>query len=88
MDQHQANLAYVEMLLRQQQAAAMGLKPEFMHSADDLRAQAQAQAAMNSARKAPPRSRFDGPNVIDLIPAADGSYHVPPVLEYRVRQPF
>ncbi|MBN4095635.1 hypothetical protein [Methylobacterium sp. OT2] len=51
------------------------------HAADAF---AYAAAAQQPKR---PASRFDGPDVIDLVQGADGAWRVPAALEGRVREP-
>jgi hypothetical protein len=49
--------------------------------------EAQMADALCGTHREPPRkpSRFDGPDVIDLVQGVDGAWTVPLVLEDRVR---
>ena len=69
--------AYLADLLRQQAQASARTQWDTINNA---------QARTASAPKRP-ASRFDGPDVIDLVQGADGAWRVPEALEHRMRQP-
>ncbi|MEG9528386.1 MAG: hypothetical protein MIL41_21895 [Hyphomicrobiales bacterium] len=81
--------AYLADLLRQQAQAQTGTMWEAMRNAQ-ARTGSRAGDTFDfrTMRAAEPRkpSRFDGPDVIDLVQGADGVWRVPPALEARVRE--
>ncbi|MET3483128.1 hypothetical protein [Methylobacterium sp. 1973] len=78
---------FAELMRQQANAQARTLweaQQNYNASAHAADAFAYAAAAQQPKR---PASRFDGPDVIDLVQGADGAWRVPEHLEHRMRQP-
>lgn len=82
--------AYLAELLRQQAQATAYAQWDAINGAQARTTSHAADAfAYAAAAQQPkrPASRFDAPDVIDLVQGSDGAWRVPEALEHQMRQP-